>query len=182
MKELQRSLVIIKPDASERGLAGEIISRFEKVGLKIVASKVANATDEQIDRHYEINNDAVCTRIGCKSVGVDTPEEAKEKGVELSQLIEMGREVLNWNRDYMKRAPLFILVFEGYGAIKRIRGLVGFTNPPKAAPGTIRSDFGVDSIPLANAQKRGAENMVHASGEPEEAENEINIWFPELSK
>ncbi len=179
---MEKSLVILKPDAIERALVGTIIERFESAGLQIVATKVINPTDEQIDRHYQIDNDDYCCSIGCKSakLAVMTVKEASEQGHDASKLIAVGREVLGWNRSYMKRKPLFVLVLQGVGAIKRIRSIVGSTNPPNAAPGTIRFQFGIDSIDQANLEKRGAENLVHASGEPDEALKEIAIWFAEL--
>lgn len=181
---MEKSLVILKPDTTERKLVGTVISRLEAAGLSIVASKILTPTDQQIDKHYQIDNDDYCCSIGCKSskLPVLTVKEAKEQGHNAEKLVAMGREVLGWNRNYMKRQPLFIMVVEGNNAITRIRSIIGSTNPPNAAPGTIRFEYGVDSIEQANKEKRGAENLVHASGSVEEAEKEISIWFSELGK
>ena len=181
---MEKSLVILKPDTAERKLIGMVLARFEAAGLSIAATKIAVPTDQQIDRHYQIDNDDYCCSIGCKSskLSVMTVKEAREQGHNADELIKMGRTVLGWNRNYMKRSPLFIMVVEGNNAISRIRNIIGSTNPPNAAPGTIRFEYGVDSIEQANQEQRGAENLVHASGSKEEAENEISIWFPEFVK
>ncbi len=110
-----------------------------------------------------------------------TVVEANKKGHNAQELVNMGRAVLGWNRNYMKRQPLFIMIIEGNSAISRIRSIIGSTNPPNASPGTIRFEYGMDSIDLANKEQRGAENLVHASGSVEEATTEISIWFPEFS-
>jgi nucleoside-diphosphate kinase len=80
----------------------------------------------------------------------------------------------------MMRGNVFAFIIQGNNAITRIRSIVGATNPPLAQPGTIRFDFGVDSIDYANSENRGTENLVHASGSEEEALFEINLWFPEF--
>lgn len=183
---MEKSLVILKPDATERKLAGTIISRFEAAGLRIIASKISKATDAQIDSHYDLNSSDVCTIIGCKSAGI-APEVTYSEAVEqlgkskAEELRTMGYTVLGWNRNYMQRSPLFVMILEGNNAISRIRSIIGSTNPPNALPGTIRFEYGMDSIPQANKEKRGAENLVHASGKPEEAVKEMSIWFPEFN-
>ena len=73
--------------------------------------------------------------------------------------------------------PVIAIVLKGDCVVQRVRNLVGFTDPSKAAAGTIRGDLGADSIPTANAKGRSVRNVVHASGTVEEARNEINIWF-----
>lgn len=183
---MEKSLVIFKPDTSERKLIGKIIDRFESAGLSIVATKLITPDDKQIDKHYQIDNDDYCTSIGCKSGNIPvitfaeaTEQYGEQKAIELR---DMGRTVLGWNRNYMKRRPLFTLLVEGNKAISRIRSIIGSTNPPNALPGTIRFEYGIDSIEQANAEQRGAENLVHASGSVDEANTEIGIWFPELSK
>lgn len=182
---MEKSLVILKPDTIERKLVGKVLSRFESAGLNIVGTKIVTPTDQQIDKHYQIDNNDYCTSIGCKSANIAvvshvdaTTQYGKEKA---DELMNMGRTVLGWNRNYMKRTPLFVLIVEGNKAISRIRSIIGSTNPPNAAPGTIRFEYGMDSIEQANQEKRGAENLVHASGSPDEAKTEISIWFPEFT-
>lgn len=168
---IQKSLVVLKPDALERKLIGKIITRFENVGFQIIASKVLVPSEELLIAHYP-DNLAIIIGEKSKSAGTDIGDNPTE----------YGRTVLGWNRNYMMRGNVLALIISGDNAIPRIRGIVGSTNPPFATPGTIRFDFGVDSIEVANEQKRGTENLVHASGSPEEAEFEINLWFPEFSR
>lgn len=179
---MQRSLVILKPDTTERKLIGAVISRFENAGLNMIATKITTPTDQQIDKHYQIDNNDYCCSIGCKSsnLPVLTVKEAMEQGHNADELINIGKTVLGWNRNYMKRQPLYIMIVEGNNSIARIRSIIGSTNPPNALPGTIRFEYGKDSIEQANKEERGAENLVHASGNQEEANVEISIWFPEF--
>ncbi len=178
----EKTFVILKPDCIERGLVGEVVGRFEKIGLNIVAAKIGHATDAQLENHYRINDDNYCCSIGCKSLGIEVMniEQAKEKGEDVEKLIKQGKIVLGWIGKYIKRRPVFMMVLEGLDSIARVRSLIGFTNPPKAAPGTIRFDYGIDSVDLANTEERPVENLVHASGNKEEARAEIDLWFPEL--
>ena len=62
------------------------------------------------------------------------------------------------------------MVYKGENAVKGIRAVVGATNPEQAAPGTIRGSFG-------RICQGNFENVVHASGNAEEAEREVKIWF-----
>ena len=54
---MQRTLVLIKPDAVKRGLAGEIIARLERKGLKIVAMRMLQMEKAMAERHYAIHED-----------------------------------------------------------------------------------------------------------------------------
>lgn len=173
---MERTLVILKPDAIKRKLAGELVSRFERVGLSIVAMRLERPTADILDRHYQVEK--LAPIIGRKS---------QEAGTDVgSDATQYGRLVLGWNRDYMMEGPILVMVLEGENAIKRVRTLVGPTNPQNAPPGTIRGDYGIDSIAKANKERRGTANLVHASDKPsepsndpyEEANYEISLWFP----
>jgi nucleoside-diphosphate kinase len=177
---IERTLVILKPDAVSRGLCGEIIGRLERVGLKIVAARLDRPIAEQFDRHYQVEKLAPIIGEKSRAAGTDVGKD----------VAAYGRMVLSWNRDYMMEGPILIMVWEGENAIKRVRSLVGTTNPQNAAPGTIRGDFGIDSIAKANQERRGTANMVHASDKSdradgvavyEEADYEIALWFPSLN-
>ena len=91
--------------------------------------------------------------------------------------IEIGKLKKKWNVDYLCSGPVFALVLEGFNAIERLRSLVGNTVPTKANPGTIRGVFSLDSAILANMNGRAISNLVHASGNAEEANYEIDLWF-----
>lgn len=167
---MDRSFIILKPDTMERRLAGTIVGRFEDAGLTIVAAKVVRPSDALLSQHYP---DTLAPIIGEKSrtAGTDVGDDPAA----------YGRMVLSWNKAYMMRSPVLALVLEGEGVVPRVRKMIGNTNPPAADPGTIRFDYGTDSIEVANREKRGTENLVHASGSPEEAAQEIALWFPELA-
>lgn len=165
---MERTVVIMKPDAVERRLVGEIIRRFEASGMRILAAKMVVPDNELLQRHYP---DTLAPIIGGKSrtAGTDVgPDPAA-----------YGRMVLDWNRRYMSRGPVIALILEGDNSVQVARDLLGATDPPKASPGTIRADLGLDNIFKANQEQRGTENLVHASGSAEEARHEIALWFPE---
>lgn len=174
---IERTLVILKPDAVARSLVGEIVGRFERVGLRLLAARLDTPSAETFDRHYRVEK--LATIIGKKSQDAGTDVGGDPTAY--------GKMVLGWNRDYMMSGPVLIMVWEGENAIKRVRALVGATNPQNAVPGTIRGDLGSDSIAKANEEKRGTANLVHASDKAdgtgpdayEEADYEISLWFPE---
>ncbi len=173
----EKTVVIIKPDGVKRGLIGEIISRFEKRGLKIVALEMIRPTKEQIDAHYPKDKGWI-KRLGQKTLknyekyGVDP---IKELGT--NDPLKIGQKVRGWILDYMTSAPLVKMVVQGVHAIDMVRKIVGHSLPNEAEMGTIRGDFSVDSPTVANAEKRAIHNLVHASETPKEAEHEINHWF-----
>ncbi len=167
---VQRTLVFIKPDGVKRGLVGEIISRFERAGLKIVGLKMVWLDEEWARRHYP---DEMAERIGRKAkaafekAGKPFPWDPKA----------YGEAVLFALRRYVTSAPIVAMVLEGPYAIDIVRKLVGATNPADSPPGTIRGDFSVDAIDYANEQVRSTFNIVHASDSPEAAEREIAEFF-----
>jgi len=175
--QLQKTLLIIKHDGVARGLIGEIIKRFEKVGLKMVALEFIAATEDMGDKHYPNSN------AWKRKVGNRTLTEYKEKGIDpIERLgtddpIKIGEMVKTWLIEYLSSGPVLAMVWEGPEAVKIVRKLVGETNPTNALPGTIRGDFSWDNADLANEQKRPFYNLVHASGSIEEAEAEIKLWF-----
>lgn len=163
---IEDTLVILKPDAVERNLTGEIIRRYENGGLKIKNVKyLLNVEKRIISEHY---SDSMAESLGRKS------EKAGEK---VKNLKEQGLRILKWNRDYITRGPVIAIIFNGESATKRGREITGYTDPFSAEKGTIRGDLGIDSIIKANKENRAVENLIHASGNIEEAEKEINLWF-----
>jgi len=175
---MERSLVLVKPDGVKRGIVGDIISRFEKAGLKIVGMKMVWVDKNLVDKHYPDS------RIEfLKGMGEKTLKSYKEYGKDpLKELgtdnaLEIGKLVNQWNKEFITGGPVVAMVLEGNHAIDNIRRLVGATLPTFAAPGTIRGDYSVDSPVLANQRKRAVKNLIHASGEPAEAKFEIELWF-----
>ena len=145
---MERSLVLLKPDAVDRGLVGEIISRFEKTGLKIAGLKLVWPQEEHASKHY-------------------TEDLAARRGQHVRDLmIEM-----------LTSGPIVAVVLEGVEAVEIVRKMVGTTEPKAAAPGTIRGDYAHVSFKHADSKKIGVYNLVHASGSAEEAVSEIAVWF-----
>lgn len=173
----EKTVVLIKPDGVKRGLIGEIITRIEKRGLKIIALNMIWATKAQIDDHYP-KDEKWITRLGEKTkatfekYGVDIK---KEIGTEDTKKI--GEMVRSWLVDFMTSGPLVKMVVKGVHAIDMMRKLCGNTIPALAEMGTIRGDFSVDSPAIANRAKRAVHNIVHASETAEEAKHELAFWF-----
>ena len=136
MVEMERSLVLVKPDAVRDGHSDEIIGRLEGLGLKKVALKTLRMDRALAEKHYAIH---------------------REKPF-FGDLVA-----------YMTSAPIVAAVFEGEGAVARIRQAMGATDPAKAEPGTIRADFALDLT----------RNAVHGSDAVETAEKEIRLFFTE---
>lgn len=176
MKE-EKTFVLIKPDAVKRGLIGEIISRIEKRGLKIVALEMFWATPEQVDGHYP-KDEKWLRRIGektfknYKDFGLDPK---KELGTD--DPVEIGKMVRKWLIDYLTSGPMVKMVVKGNHAISMVRKLAGATMPAEAEMGTIRGDFSIDDASVANREKRAVRNLLHASENEKEAKHEIEFWF-----
>jgi nucleoside-diphosphate kinase len=147
---VERSLVVFKPDAVQRGIVGEILSRFERVGLKIVGTKMVNPDRNHYYKHYEDIGKMVTRR---------------------------GQDAFDSNLEYMTSGPVIAFVFEGVEAVAVIRKIVGATEPKAADMGTVRGDYSHISFGYASAHHKATANLIHASGSPEEAEAEIEHWF-----
>ncbi len=173
----EQTLVLIKPDGVKRGLVGEIIRRIEQRGLKIIALEMFTATEKELYRHYsdslehlKIMGDK--TLATYQKYGLDPHNE-----IGTDDPVKIGKMVHGWIVDFMSSGPIIKMIVQGLHAVEMVRKLVGNTMPSQAEMGTIRGDFSVDSSVLANAQKRGIRNIVHASGNLAEAESEISLWF-----
>ena len=175
----EKTVVLIKPDGVARGLIGEIIHRFERAGLKIVALKMLWASKEKVAGHYSGSEEWL------KGMGKKTQDSFAQYGLDVKKImgtedtLAIGKMVQNWNIDYLSSGPMAAMVLQGLHAITTVRKLVGFTIPTRAESGTIRGDFGLDSNTLANIERRAAKNLVHASGDPDEAAHEVKFWFDE---
>jgi len=147
---MQQTLIIFKPDAVMRGIVGEILSRFEKVGLKIVGAKMLQPDYDHYFQHYE---------------GIGTLKTRK------------GDTIFESQMESMLHGPVIAMVLEGVDAVETVRKMVGPTEPKSAQPGTIRGDYAHVSYGQADASGRSVQNVIHASAEPSEAEQEIAHWF-----
>lgn len=174
---IEKTLILIKPDGVERMLVGEIIHRFERTGLKLVALKMLKAPREILEKHY-IADENYYRSIGEKTLATYREynlDVKKELGTD--DPVKIGEIVRNWTIDYVSRGPIVAMVLKGPHAIENCRRLCGYTAPLKADVGSIRGDYALDSPLHANLEKRAIENLVHASGNREEAEREIALWF-----
>ena len=175
----EKTFVILKPDAIQRGLVGNIIQRFEKIGLKIVAMKMILATEDQALNHYN-KNEAWLKEKGEKNVIANR----KAMGLPIEkEAIEYGRDILNGLVKYMVCSPVIVLILEGNNAKSVVKRLVGGTEPATADTGTIRGDYSLETYMLCDADGgRAVRNIIHctdpADGE-KEAEREIAVWFKE---
>ncbi|RME53380.1 nucleoside-diphosphate kinase [Candidatus Woesearchaeota archaeon] len=168
----EQSLVLLKPDAVQRGLVGEIISRFERCGLKLIAMKMVYPNEQLAGEHYAADEEWLVM------VGEKQKEAYKKKGVVVEESErEIGLRVREQLMQFLSMSPVVALVLQGHNAVAHIRKLVGATSPGDAPPGTIRGDYSFDTYQLADASRRPIQNLIHASGTVEEAKREIAVWF-----
>lgn len=170
----ERTLVILKPDAVQRGLIGEIIKRIESTGLKLVALKMTMAQEEQCWKHYNKDDEWY------QKKGDLTVENRKAAGMPIEkEAIEYGRDIIGALVKFMTCGPVVPMIWEGNQSVGIVKKLVGSTEPMSSDGGTIRGDYTIDSFGLANLDERAVRNLIHCSDQPEEAEREIKIWFTE---
>src|SRR3989344_5495038 len=173
----ERTLILAKPDAVERGLVGDILNRFERADFKLVGIKMSKPNAAHINKHY------LPTKAQLNAMGNKTIEFLRRFGYDVKKFMgtedpmEIGRIINRWNIDFLTSGPVVAMVFQGFDAVAKGRKIVGATMPGAAEIGTIRGDFSSDAPPLANGQKRAVRNLVHASGAVDEAEREIKHWF-----
>lgn len=169
----ERTLVLIKPDVLQRQLVGEILTRFERKGIKMIAMKMLNATKEQVAQHYEDEQGYL----------IETGERAKKgaiaRGEDVSEWdsLEQGKKIRQRNIDYLTCGPIVAMVFEGFGVITQVRKILGSASPAEGDIGTIRNDYSIDTYALADTIDRSTMTMLHASDSVENAERELKIWF-----
>ncbi|MBW2967662.1 nucleoside-diphosphate kinase [Candidatus Woesearchaeota archaeon] len=169
---MEKTFVAIKPDGVQRCLVGEIISRFERCGLKIVAMKMVYPTEKLAGDHYAADEKWLV------SVGTKQKASYAKKGIRVDKTErEIGEQIRRYLMKYLTMSPVMALVLEGHNAVEQVRKIVGATAPRDAEPGTIRGDFAFDTYQLADDSARPIQNLIHASGAVDEAEREIALWF-----
>lgn len=170
----ERSLVILKPDAIQRSLVGEIIQRIERTGLKFVAMKLTVLDEETLWKHYNKDD------VWFEKKGGNIVREMEERGMTVEKpAIEYGKDILRHLINFMTSGPVIAMIAEGNGATGVVAKIVGGTEPLTADIGTIRADFTIDSYALAGLDGRAVRNLVHCSENSDEAEREIALWFEE---
>ncbi len=147
---MERTLILLKPDAVKRGVVGDVVNRFEKSGFKILGMKMVHPDEQHYHHHYETISKLISRR---------------------------GEEVYKQNTEFMMSGPVIAVVLEGDDAVKQVRKLVGATDPAEAKPGTIRADLAGMTLKEANERNVALQNIIHASGNPEEADQEVSHWF-----
>jgi len=168
----ERTFMAIKPDGIQRHLVGEIIKRFENRGLKLVAAKLVAPTKEMVLKHYP-DDEAWYISLGTRTLAGYT-----ERGIKIDKTpLEIGKMIREQLVDYIAERPVLALVWEGPHAVELGRKTAGHTNPLKADVGSIRGDYSMESYFLADEMQRAIQNLIHASGSPEEAGKEIKLWF-----
>lgn len=169
----ERTLVLIKPDGIQRSLIGEIISRYERTGLKLVALKIIFAAQDLIKKHYSVKKGWV------EEVGRKSKEAYLKKGLKppFDDPKKCGLRVLENLQRYISSGPAIVMVWQGNEAVGIVKKITGGTEPLASDVGTVRGDLTIDSYRLSDTDDRAVRNLVHASGSPEEAEKEIKIWF-----
>ena len=171
----EKTFVIIKPDGVQRTLIGEIIRRYERMGLKLIALKMTIPSVEMAKKHYTIDPEWV-RKVGEKSI---LSYKTKNIIPPSEDPMTVGGKVLIRLVKFMTSGPVVAMVWQGAHAVQIVRKMTGGTEPLTSVVGTIRGDFVLDSYQIADLDDRAIRNVVHASGSVEEASDEINLWFKE---
>jgi nucleoside-diphosphate kinase len=184
---MSQTLIIVKPDAVGRGLVGEFLSRFERMGLKIGAIRVVREKEEFWNQFYPSDLDWF------ENVGRKTLLNCTERKIDVRSRLgtddpaKIGRKVKGWLVAHMSSGDAVAVVLEGNEAPTKVRIACGATLPNVASPGTIRFDYSCDSPASANDDSRSLYNLIHAS-DPSEARGgdpallyEIRLMFPDIA-
>ena len=171
----EKTLVVIKPDGVQRSLIGEIIQRFERSGLKLIGLKMTIPTVEMIEQHYTVNPEWK------KNVGEKSIEAYKKKGHQppSEDPMVIANQVLDSLKKYISSGPVIAMVWQGMHAVGVVRKITGATEPLSSDVGTIRGDYTIDSYQISDIDGRAVRNLIHASGDVDEAQAEIKLWFNE---
>lgn len=168
----QRTFAMLKPDAVQRSLMGEILGRFEKVGLKVVGVKFVIADEKRLWVHYN-KDDAWYLKKGTKIV-----EDKTAAGLKVEkEAIEYGKDIIGALVKYMTAGPVLQFALEGNEAIAVVKKLVGSTEPATSDVGTIRGDYTTDSYAICSVDDRAVRNLMHCSDNAEDAARELELWF-----
>ena len=179
---MERTLIVIKPDATNRWLTWEILGRLEKTGLKVITGKYGMPSKEVLDQHYPASREDWIATLGQR-----TDEWYAALWLDLMTDFGTTDHFAIWLKvrerlaGAMSSGNTFAAVLEWDNAVAMVRKIIGTTIPEKAAPGTIRGDYSIDTVTAANLNKRPINNLIHASGNLEEAEYEVKLRFPELT-
>ena len=147
------TFIFLKPDTLERDLVYQVMSYFSKAGIGARVFDVRRVTAEAICKHYA------------------------------AHIEKYGESFRRQTLDMFEGKYIVPALLESGGAdlIARVRGIVGATEPAKAAPGTIRGDLGLgDCYARSVPENRLVRNLIHASDTPEAVKRETAIWLPDF--
>ncbi len=168
----ERTFVMIKPDGIQRSLIGEVIRRFERTGLKLVAMKFVVADEERLWKHYNKDEAWFLKKGG----GIVEDLTKAGKPVE-KEALEYGKDIIRANVEFMSSGPVVMMIWEGNQSVAVIKKLVGSTEPATSDVGTIRGDLTMDSYAICSVDGRAVRNLIHCSDEVGEAKREMDLWF-----
>jgi nucleoside-diphosphate kinase len=177
---MERTLIIIKPDAVKRGLVGKVIETFENAGLKLMAAKMLRPDKEVIKNHYPGSPEWI------RKMGEKTLASFKQSGDSVMKIFKtddpnkLGQFIYERLIKYWMEGPIIVMIWQGPNAVSVARKLRGHTIPALADPGTLHASYSFDSSPLSASLDRVVKTFVHASGSIDEAEREITYWFPKM--
>ena len=169
----ERTLVLLKPDAIQRSLIAEIISRYERLGLKLIGLKMVVPTAKEVEGHYTLDPD------WRRATGEKTINSYRDRGLPppSEDPLQITAVILKNLIKYLTSGPVIAMVWQGAHSVELVRKITGGTEPRSAQVGTIRGDFVPDSYIMADQDTRAVRNLLHASGSVKEAEMEIPHWF-----
>ena len=131
---MEKTCILVKPDAVCKNLVGTVLDRFAKTGLQLSGLKILKMSDAQAEEFYQ-----------------------EHKGKPFYEALVK----------FMTSAPIVASAWAGDGAVAKARAVMGATNSPEAAPGTLRREFGTNN----------RYNVVHGSDSPVSAQREIRFFF-----
>jgi nucleoside-diphosphate kinase len=170
----ERTFVILKPDALQRGLMGEIIKRYERMGLKLVGMRFGVADENKFWTHYNKDEEWFLK----KGNNIIADKKAAGHPIE-KEALEYGKDIIDRLVKYMTCSPVLMMVWEGNQAVAVVKKLTGGTEPSTSDVGTIRGDFALDSYAISTIDDRAVRNLIHCSDAVDEAKREIALWFTE---
>lgn len=174
---MERTLIILKPDAVKRGLIGKVIETYENVGLKLMTAKMFKPSVDVIKNHYP------GTPEWLREMGEKTLASFKQSGTDVKKTFKtedpekLGQFIYVRLIKYWMEGPIVVMVWQGPNAVTVARKLRGHTIPSLAVPGTLLAQYSFDSSPLSASLDRVVKTFIHASGSTDEAKREIAYWF-----
>jgi nucleoside-diphosphate kinase len=169
----EQTLVVIKPDGIQRSLIGEIIQRYERIGLKLVAIKMFVPNPDFVQQHYTLD------ATWLQRTGEKTIASYEKKGLQAPSQdpLKIAAKILANLKNYLSAGPVVAMVWQGAHAVEIVRKVTGGTEPLTSDVGSIRGDFVLDSYQMSDNDNRSVRNLIHASGSAGEAKMEVAHWF-----